>query len=350
MKEQDIVLHLSNKTIIKIALFAGLFFSLYYMRDLIIIILMSVVIASSVDPAAKRLKKYKIPRGVSVFGIFTLVIGLFLTIIYLFIPIVVHEFSGFVQAIPQILQSVTNFFGTDTQSAETLRTIIGDPSQFTAQDIFATTKGALSGIGNGVLGATGAFFQTITTIILIIVISFYLSVQENGIETFLKILSPKKSEAYVIDLWKRSQAKIAKWMQGQLILGLIIGVMVYIGLAVMGVPYALLLALLAGMFELIPIFGPILSMVPAVLLAFTSGGITLAGSVVIFYIIVQRLENDLIYPMVVNKVTGVNPLVVILALLVGAKLAGIWGILLSVPVVSALMEFVNDVQREKEIG
>ena len=139
-------------------------------------------------------------------------------------------------------------------------------------------------------------------------------------------------------------------MQGQLVLGLIIGVLVYIGLAVMGVPYALLLALLAGMFEIIPIFGPLLAMVPAVLLAFSSAGATLALSVIIFYIIVQRLENDLIYPLVVNKVTGVNPLVVILALLVGAKLAGLWGVLLSVPVVSALMEYINDIQKEKEIG
>jgi predicted PurR-regulated permease PerM len=345
MKEQDIALHISNKSIIKIALFAGLVFALYYMRDLVIVLLMSVVIASSVEPAAKKLQKYRIPRALSVFGIFAIVIGLFTTIIYLFIPIVVHEFASFVESVPQIMQSFTTFFGADTESAQTIRNVFGDPSQYTAQDVLAGTRGVFTGI---VLGATGAFFQTLTTIILIIVISFYLAVEEKGIENFLRILSPKKNEKYVIDLWSRSQQKIAKWMQGQLVLGLIIGVLVYIGLTIMGVPYALLLALLAGMFELIPIFGPLLAMVPAVLLALSSGGLTLAGSVVIFYIIVQRLENDLIYPLVVNKVTGVNPLVVILALLVGAKLAGVWGIILSVPVVSALMEYVGDVQKEKD--
>ena len=275
---------------------------------------------------------------------------MFLTIIYLFIPIIVHEFAGFVNAVPQLLQTITNFFGTDSQSVETIKSVIGNPADYSTQDILASTKGIFTGIGSGIISTTAGFFQTLTTIILITVISFYLSVQENGIETFLRILSPKKNEVYVIDLWSRSQAKIAKWMQGQLVLGLIIGVLVYIGLAVMGVPYALLLALLAGMFEIIPIFGPLLAMVPAVLLAFSSAGATLALSVIIFYIIVQRLENDLIYPLVVNKVTGVNPLVVILALLVGAKLAGLWGVLLSVPVVSALMEYINDIQKEKEIG
>lgn len=348
MKEYETILQISNKSIIKVGLFVGLIFALYYMSDLIIIILMSVVIASSVEPAAKNLKKYGVPRALSVFGIFSIVIGLFITIIYLFIPIVVSEFASFVESVPQIIQSFSNFFGADTQSAQTIRNVFGDPSQYTPQEVLASTKGIFSGLGSGVLGATGAFFQTLTTIILIIVISFYLAVEEKGIENFLRILTPKQNESYVIDLWSRSQKKIAKWMQGQLVLGLIIGVLVYIGLSIMGVPYALLLALLAGMFELIPIFGPILAMVPAVLLALSSGGLTMAGSVVIFYIIVQRLENDLIYPLVVNKVTGVNPLVVILALLVGAKLAGVWGIILSVPVVSALMEYVGDVQKEKD--
>jgi predicted PurR-regulated permease PerM len=348
MKEQELVLHISTQTIIKVALFGALFFALYYMRDLVIVLLMSVVIASSVEPAAARLQKHKIPRVITVFSIFALVVAVFATVIYLFIPIIIHEFSGFISAIPQIVQSATNFFGGDPKTVSAIKGVIGDPAQYNSQDILGGIKGAFSGIGGGIISTTGAVFATFTKIILIAVLSFYLAVQERGIENFLRILTPKKNEVYIINLWARSQAKIAKWMQGQLVLGAIIGILVYVGLTIIGVPYALLLALLAALFELIPIFGPILAAVPAVLLAFSSGGTSLALIVIIFYIIVQRLENDLIYPMVVNKVTGVNPLVVIISLLIGVKLAGIWGVLLSVPMVSALMEYVNDVQKQKQ--
>jgi len=172
--------------------------------------------------------------------------------------------------------------------------------------------------------------------------SFYFAINEKGIEEFLRILTPKEKEEYIVGLWKRSQAKIGLWMQGQLLLGVLIGVLVYLVLAVLGVPYALPLGVIAGLFELIPVFGPILSAVPGIALAFTTGGFTLALMVLGAYVIIQQLENNLIYPLVVTKVVGVPPVLVILALLIGAKLAGILGILLSVPLAAVLQEVFDD--------
>jgi predicted PurR-regulated permease PerM len=345
MKEQDqeMIIHISTKAIIKVALFVVFCFLLYYMRDLLIILLMSIVIASSIEPAAKYFEKYKIPRALSVLSIFTLVIGLFLTVIYLFIPIVIKEFAAFVQNLPQMLARIPAFFGTDPAAAEAIRQMIGKPES--QADILASSQSIFGALGGGLLNTTGAFFETIATIILMAVIAFYLSVQERGIENFLRIFTPKSKEEYAIDLWKRSQAKIAKWMQGQIVLGLIIGLLSYIGLSIIGVPYALLLAILAGLFELIPVIGPLLSMIPAALLALSAGGIPLALSVVVLYLIIQQLENNVIVPMVMHKMVGLNSLLVILSLLVGAKLAGIWGMLLAVPVLSAIMEYVADIQK-----
>lgn len=136
-------------------------------------------------------------------------------------------------------------------------------------------------------------------------------------------------------------------MQGQLILGLIVGVLLYLGLLILGVQHALLLAVIAGTFELIPVFGQILAMVPAVAVGITYGGVTEGLLVAGLYIVVQQFEAHLIYPVVVKKVVGVPPLLVILSLLVGYKLAGFLGVLLSVPIAGAIQELVADIDRQK---
>ena len=117
----------------------------------------------------------------------------------------------------------------------------------------------------------------------------------------------------------------------------------------LGVPHPLLLAILAAVFELIPVFGQFMAAVPAVAIAFTSGGVTSALTVAALYTIVQQFEAHLIYPVVVKKVVGVPPLLVILALLVGYKLVGFLGVLLSVPIAGAIQEYVSDIQKEKEL-
>jgi predicted PurR-regulated permease PerM len=182
---------------------------------------------------------------------------------------------------------------------------------------------------------------------LVVVFSFYFAVEETGVDDFLRIVTPVKHEAYVLDLWRRSQDKIGKWMQGQLILAAIVGLLLFLGLTILGIKYALLLAVLAGVFELIPVFGQILAAIPGVIIAFTSGGVTEALLVMGLYVVVQQFEANLIYPVVVKKVVGVPPLLVILALLVGFKLFGFLGVLLSVPIAAAIQELVADVDKRK---
>ena len=146
----------------------------------------------------------------------------------------------------------------------------------------------------------------------------------------------------MLDLWQRSKHKIGLWMQGQLLLGVIMGVLVYLGLTIFGIEHALILAVLAAFFELIPVFGPTFAAVPAVILAFVGGGLTTGLLVIALYVILQQFENHLIYPLVVTKVVGVPPLLVIIGLIVGAKIAGFLGILISVPMVAVLQELVRD--------
>ena len=136
-------------------------------------------------------------------------------------------------------------------------------------------------------------------------------------------------------------------MQGQLLLAVLVAVLIYLGLTILGIKNALLFAIISGVLELIPVFGPIISSIPPIIAAFIGGGVTPALLVMGLYVIVQQFESHLIYPLVVRKIVGVSPIVVILALIVGAKLAGFLGIILSVPLVSALMEFIDDVEKRK---
>ena len=143
-------------------------------------------------------------------------------------------------------------------------------------------------------------------------------------------------------------------MQGQLFLAVLVGVLVYLGLMILGIKNALFLAVLAAIFETIPLFGPILAAIPAIGIAYASGtavadpGVTSALLIAGWYLIIQQFENHLFYPWVVKKIVGVPPMIVILALIVGAQLGGFLGLFVSVPVVATLMEFLDDVQRRKQ--
>jgi predicted PurR-regulated permease PerM len=139
----------------------------------------------------------------------------------------------------------------------------------------------------------------------------------------------------------RMQEKIGRWLRGQLLLSLIIFLMTYAGLTILGVRYALVLALFAGVTELIPYIGPFIGLVPALFIALTQSPIVALG-VLVLYIIIQQLENYVIVPKVMQRAVGLNPIVIIVAMLVGAKMAGILGIILAVPVATALSVAVGD--------
>jgi len=136
-------------------------------------------------------------------------------------------------------------------------------------------------------------------------------------------------------------------MRGQLVSSALVMVLVYIGLLIIGVPHALLFAVLAGVLELIPLFGATIAAVPAVFVSYITGGMTPALIVAGLYIFIQQLEGNVIYPIVVKKVVGIPPIISIIALVIGASLAGFLGALVSVPVAAAIIELVSDFEERK---
>lgn len=349
--ERETVISVTTGTIVKglaVLVFAWV---LWQLRDLVLVIVTAVILASSIEPGIKFLGRYRIHRIPAVLLTYVGLAGLFFGIIYIFVPPVISEASEITQKLPSMLESISkSIFGGNGIVTPAISQLsnAGASNPFFEQ-FFNKIFGMGASASGGVLGTASAIFGGIFSFILVVVLSFYFAMQERGIENFLKIVIPFGNEAYAIDLWERSKHKIGKWMQGQLLLGVLIFVLVYLGLTIFGVPYAMTLALLAGIFEIIPVFGPILSAIPGVVLAFTTGGATLAIIIAGFYLLVQQFESHLIYPLVVRKVVGVPPILVILALIIGAQLGGFMGILISVPVAAALMEFIEDIERKKGI-
>lgn len=324
-------------SLIKIVVVVALAGLLWYLRDLVLILLTAVVIASSVEPATLALRRLKIPRVFAVLVVYLVFIGMFAGIIYAFIPPLLSETSGLLETMPSVTKALA--------SSPSLMQFL--PENVPLGDVTGALNQFIAQYSDNAFALVNVIFGGVFTFILILVFSFYFAVQERGIENFIRVVVPRSNEAYVVDLWKRSQRKIGLWMQGQLLLAVIMGALTYLGLTILGIKYALVLAVLAGLFELIPVFGPTLAAVPAVALAFVTGGMTTALIVVALYVILQQFENHLIYPLVVTKVVGVPPLMVIMALLIGAQLAGFLGILLSVPMAAVVQEIVADLDKWK---
>lgn len=341
MNGKELTIKITSGTIIKALAFMVLAGMLWYLRDLLLVLLISIVIGSAVNPAAQTLAKYKIPRILSVLVVYVTFFVSFFGIMYFFVPPVLEEASGLLATLPTSIQSIE----TTTNSSLGLPSFMGN---FSLSGVVNDINTLFSDLTSNVFAMVSVVFGGLVSFVLIVVFSFYFAVNERSIEEFLRVITPLRNEKYVLDLWHRSQRKIGLWMQGQLVLGLIVGVLVYLGLTILGIEYALVLAVAAAVFELIPVFGPVLAAVPAIALGFSSGGFALALAVLVFYIIIQQFENHLIYPLVVTKVVGVPPLLVILALVIGAQLAGIIGVLLSIPMAAVVQELFADLDRQRQ--
>ena len=341
-------IHISVSSLIKVIFVCFLFFLIFLLKNLVLVLFMSIVIASAIEPVTTHLIKWKVPRLVAVILIYLFLVLCFVSIVYFLLIPLLSE-SG------EFLNNFSNYFNIKTIS----QTIAGNDF-LSSQPIVESLKNSASlenwigEINSFIAKLSSNTFNTIISIFggivnffLMIILSFYLSVEEDGVGKFLKIVSPLKHERYILNLWKRSQKKIGAWMQGQLILAIIIGMLVYLGLLLMSMPNALLLATLAAAFEIIPLFGPILASIPAIAIAATNGGFSLVLIVIGLYVIVHQFENQLIYPLVVKKIVGVSPAISIIALVAGSQLGGLLGAILSVPIATIIIEFIEDIERDK---
>ncbi len=351
-KKQNITIE--NGTLFRVLIFVlGAYFA-YELRGIMVLVLSAVVVASVIEPGTRFLMRRRLPRPTAVVAMYILVIGIVIGFFSFILPPLFSETVAALNGLPKSVKTAELISTKGGLSG--IRTFFPDiPTTISLGDIANLVISTISNFSGGIFDTVSGFFGGVVSLVFIIVISFYLAVREDGVGEFLDIIVPVKHEKYIKDLWRRTQNKIGRWMQGQLVLALIVGFLTYAGLVLLGlvfedVRHPLLLSFVAAFFELIPVVGLVLAAVPAFLFATLDGGLGLGLIVIALYLIIQQIESHVIYPLVVRKIIGVPPLLVILALVAGAQLAGIIGALLSVPVAVAIVELLADVERKKRVS
>ncbi|OGE78229.1 MAG: hypothetical protein A2751_03680 [Candidatus Doudnabacteria bacterium RIFCSPHIGHO2_01_FULL_46_14] len=334
---QNINVHISTMALVKIVVAGLLLLLLYVIRDIILMLVVAMILASAMDPLVDWLyRKAKFPRGLSVLMVYLFFLSLLGLVVYFLIPPITQEFNLLGARIEDFRHDLSTRAGSLSNALNQLGlarglSALGQGFAELTNDVFQKTLGVVSSI-----------VQLVGTLVF----TFYLISSEHGMKNFVRSLVPYKHQAYVVGLTEKIQTKIGYWLLGQLVLSAFIFSFTFLGLLALGVKYALALALLAGLLEIVPYLGPILSAIPAVFVAFAESP-TLAMFVIVLYILIQQTENYILVPKVMGRTIGTNPLLILLAVLIGFKIAGIIGLLMAVPVVGAITVFVNDFREQR---
>ena len=313
---------------------------LWFIRDILAVFFVALLLAALIDPFAHWFEKHKIPRGVGVIIVYILLVAILTGVTLLIVPPLVSQVGAL----------AANLEGTLGSANE----IIGNLQAFSDQygfadnlaDSFAGIQSGFTDFVTHFFSTVAGFLQGIASIILVLVLAFYMVVEEGSAKKLFRSITPKKYRPYISGLVGRMQEKLGAWLRGQIILMVVIGLLTYVGLLILGVDYALVLAIFAGIAEIVPYAGPIIAAVPAILIAFTISPLK-ALVVAALYFGIQQLENSVLTPKIMQKSVGLNPVVSLFALLVGFRLGGFVGALLAIPVATMLAVFIRDVIGEE---
>ncbi len=335
---------ISTGSIVKTILILILFAIVFFLKDLVLVVFTAVILASAIEPATTWFENHRVPRLLGVVLTYLVIAAVIAGIFYFILPQLLQEILAIFDSVDKYLKATNQ----DSRFISLRPLFQGLSGAISIKEAISNLAGSISSISGGFIQTAGNIFGGVVSFVVIIVLSFYLAVQRDGVGNFLKIITPERHEKYVLGLWKRSQLKIGQWMQGQLLLSLIVGILTYLGLLLLGVHDALILAIFTALCEFIPLFGPIVGAVPAVIFAYiNNNGLTMALLTAGMYLIIHQLENQLIYPLVVRKIVGINPVIVIVSLLAGYELAGFLGILIAVPLATIGMEYLRDIEQGK---
>lgn len=329
---------ISPQTLFRVTVTVLSLWFLYLIRDIIALLLIAVIITAALNPVIGRLQKWHLPRALTV----TFVYVLFFTMVSFLVAFIVPMLANQVDALSAQLSAYLE----DAQTS-TIGAFFG-LENIASEDFFAGIRSTMSGSIGDVFSRTASFFTGVIATLATLSMSFYMSLQKNGMKRFLVSVTPRQHQRYISSLTDRIQESFGWWMAGQAVTMIFVGILYFIALSILGVPYALVLAVLGGILEIVPYLGPVMSAIPALILGFAISPVT-GLLVMVAYAIINLIENHVLIPQIMQKAVGLNPVAVILALLIGAKVAGLIGVIIAVPIAGAVSLFIKDVL-EKKLG
>jgi len=326
--DKKVIYEISVLSVFKVILLLIALWLLYLIRDVLIILLVVGIISIALEPFVVKLEKDRIPRSVSVIVLYaTLLILIGLAFYFIIPPVAV-----------QIKELAINLPYYSTRISEVNLGNIAPVSS-----ILDSVSSSLSGIAGGVLGTFVSIFGGIVYAITIFALTFYALIDSEGIRRSLATLIPYSHKSKLQETIAKISSKLGDWLRGQLVLMLIVGFLDFSILAILGIKYALTLGLLSGLLEIVPVVGPIISALTAVSVAFISGEPLWKVAVILLaYIVVQQLENNILVPKIMQKAIGLSPLLVIIAILIGNRLLGLGGAILAIPVAAGIQVVLEE--------
>jgi len=326
-KNGKVQLEVNWSSIWRVVLVFLIAYFVYLAKDIVLAVILSIVISSALDPLISWMEKRRIPRVLGALIIFILLILLIAILLYIILPVALTEINVFIESLAKAdipvlgLEKLAEVSGAFTESIGRLASVL------------------FSG-GTSLFDTLSKFLGGISLFIMSFVLSFYLTVDRYGVEKLLRAVLPPSYEDQFLSIYFRTRYKIGKWLEGQILLSLSVGTAVFIGLSLLGVKYSLVLAILAAVLELVPFVGPIISGAIAVLFALSQSQ-AIAIYVLIFFVVIQKLEGTFLMPIFMRLTTSLNPAIVLIAILLGGQLAGIIGFILAVPGAVLVQEIIN---------
>lgn len=312
--------------------------------DLLFLLFIGILLATAIDPLARRLRRIGMNRPASILSVYLLIFAIFGGLIAFIAPPIVAQSTDFVTNLPRVANNL------EKRYADSKQQWVRDASRNGAQKLreLSDNPPDISGVlKEQALNVVSSVFGALLSIVTVILISFYWLTERSLIRRALLGFVPAHRRTRVNDIWTHIETKLGSWFRAQLILCAIIGVACAIGYFALGVEYWPLLALIAGVTEIIPILGPWIGGVPAVLVALTDGPVK-ALIVAVFIIVLQQIEGNILVPRIQGDAIGLSPLTVILAILAGTTLAGPLGGILAVPISAIIQVLIQDLLIARE--
>jgi len=337
-RQKHNVLDISWGTILKVSFSIFCFYLIYIIRDVLIWSFLALMISILFDPIIDFLQKLKVPRVLGVIFIYTTVFGSFAILIYFSAPIFISESQHFVGSLPDYFEKVAlPLRGLGFEAFESLQSFIAAVSE---------TITSMSGnIFRALFSVFGGIFSTIFTL----TIATFFSLQEKEVDKLLMLIAPKGKEYRFLSFWQRSQRKLSAWLLSITLSSLFVSVFCYLVFFVFRVRFPLILALFAGLLNIIPIIGPIVAGFLILLVVSLDSAIS-AISALIAFVLIQQVENNILNPILTKKIVGISPAVVLISMSVGASLFGFVGALLAVPLAGILYDLIREfLERRKMV-
>lgn len=307
-----------------------------HLIDLLILVFVALVIATTIRPMVSFLQRRGVPKALALATIYLGILGVIVGLFVLVIPSLVEQGGSLVRSLPQLYTDLV--VSLENNPVEAIRTL---PQRLpTGDQLDSQLQAVISSVLSGALGIGIGLLAFLTQMVSIIVLSIYLTQDQSRIERFWLSLAPTSRRPEILSIWREIETRLGGYVRGELMLMTAIGVLSGLGYLVMGLPYPLALGVFAGLLEFVPMVGPALGAIPAILVALSISP-QAAVLVVVYTIAIQMAENHILVPRLMGRSVGVSPIMVILAVFAFTSLLGAAGAFLAIPLAAILQVLID---------